>query len=585
MAQKAEGGSGLTPEMRKLLQELGRSQVAYREYGNAGRKDLQLNAHNYADSLRSQAQGMGFDLTPYSAQNQFGNNFESWYSPANQGPAGKYDASKDGQSLRPETKPATSSAGPTTNKGPAAPDAPAAGPTTTPLPSSQFKGLGGGQGATQIDWNAITGRATRDAHLQVGNLAQQANQGYDRFASEGNAQIQALQAMYTGQYRQNAEATQLSARDAVQRSASRGFLSSGISADAEQKANLRGEQMRMDLAAQESGQVGQISDRIHQAGQQRNDTLANLSAQEQALIGQLSDQYGQRAIDNNFRQQGQDTQTALSLLGMDTQVNQFNQGMSWDKDKFGQQLNFDKTKWSDQVGQFNQQLAEQIAARLASTQFGYDQLGMQSIWHQNDSQFQRDQLGYQDSWHKTDSQFQRDQLGYQDKWNTWDNNYKTNSLDIQRNGQSADKTWRENQLTLQRDQFNADNWFKGAARYDSQNDKSFAQGQITSKYMDEADWMMAQLKSGNPDPQLAAKGIGNANDIVRWYGDRSMKITSEGGNMSDLLKYIRQRSGTTTPGGPSVNPPGNPFGNPSGNPVTDPKKDPMGYRLNPWGYR
>jgi hypothetical protein len=77
--------------------ELGRAQQAYKQYGTAGRADLQKGASTYADKLRLEAKAGGVDLSGEGNKNAYGTDYTKSYTGAT---AGAYDPTKAGQVQR-----------------------------------------------------------------------------------------------------------------------------------------------------------------------------------------------------------------------------------------------------------------------------------------------------------------------------------------------------------------------------------------------------------------------------------------------------------------------------------------------------
>lgn len=443
------------------------------------------------------------------------------------------------------------------------------GTQTTSLPSDSSIGQGVLAPGTPVDMDAIQARARRDAQMQVDALRQKAEQGAGRYKAEGEAMIQALRAMYATQYAQNAINTEMGGRNAVQRQASRGFLSSGLAQDAEQKAYNAGEQQRMGLVAQETGQVGQINSGIMRSQSELQDMLNALAEREQGLQGQLSDQYLSQERDFGLRERGLDSQNALALMGMDQRYNEFNQGLSWDKDKFGQQMGFQQQQNQQQFGLQQKQLAENIAARMAQNSYQRDYMGMQDQWQNNSNQLQRDQMSQQNS------QFGQD-LGF--RQSQWGQQY---SLDQQRMAEAiAAREWQQNQQGSD----NALGWAKLKADQDLENRRlslderglNMAGQNATAGWMSHAQQLMRKAQGGDFDARAALgmnEGQGyNMSNLLGYYQKQQPMISAEGADMQALLDYIYRLHGQSMPNmGQGPRNKQNPYAN---------MMDPLGYYTN-----
>lgn len=529
----------LDEETAAVLRELGRAQTAYKEYGAAGRTDLQANAHTYAEQLRADAQKKGIDLSRYGTENQWGRNYEQYWTG---GTAGNYDPSKPGLvTTQSQSAPVSQSggqiAGPVTPTG-------ASQPTTNPLPSSTSLGQQASAAgrANPLNWGAIRSRARTDANLQVEMLRQQAQQNFGRFQSEGTSQVDKLRAMYAPQYRQNELNTMAAARSAVQGAANRGFFASGLSQNADEQARLEGERQRMAMQGQENAQVGEIENRINLARQELGDTLQNLSGREAQLIQSLINQYGtdERNYDLQNRQLSADV--ALRLMGLDQNFNQFNQSLSWDQSKFGQQLNQSNSQF-DRTMQFNQE----------GRQLEYGDRAAQRAWQTGENTAQRTWTGTENQKNR-DFQISESALDRQNRIDLANLDAKTR-MELQ----TAAQSWQAGQASLDRadsrsrwmietglramwqsqeNQFKQDQfqWQKD----ESQADRTLRTNAANSQWMAFAD---QALQSGTWK---------SLDDAVRALNSHSGRIISDGASMDQLYSYVKKRLGGGSSGEPSM---------------------------------
>jgi hypothetical protein len=465
-------------------------------------------------SLSSLVQG-NIAKTGVTAQNAFGQNAVQ--------PLG----------YNPNSAPSTVPGGTPVTPGPAAPLA-----NRLPSDTNMGRSIQNYTGPT-LDRAAINGRASRDARMQLDALRQQANTGANRFKSEGTSQIDALHAMFAPQYAQNQQATDMASRSALQTQASRGFLVSGMAENAQRQAMLSGERDRMGLAAQETGQVGQIQNRISQSQQELQDTLNSLSGREQDLTGQLADKYSQQDFNNGLQVNQLNSQNTLAMMGMDNSYNQFMGNLNWDKDKFGQTMGFQQSQANTQNDLNNRSLAEQIAARQSGNQLSRDQMNQQNQQWQGDNTLQRDQMGQQNNQFNTE----------------WTN---------RNNWQNSDNSFRDRQLTEQtaaREQSANDplgwarlNAEKGWHQQDAalnERGLNMSEKNATADWMTQTDTLTARAKSGDP-AALQALGIQdpsqfNVNTLLNYYGSKSPLISSEGANYNSLIDYIYSRNGAQRP--------------------------------------
>lgn len=425
-------------------------------------------------------------------------------------------------------------------------------PPTSALPSQSGMGqqLLNNQ-MPQIDYDGIMARASREASSQINNLRRQAQTNASRYQSEGQAQIAALREMYGRQYAQNEEDTEMGARSALMRQAARGFSTGGMTMDAELRARLAGEDARMNLAAQETGQVGEINSRILQSQRELQDMLQSLAGQENDLMQQLADRYTDQERGFGLQQAGLNSSNILALMGMDQGYNQFMQGMQWDKDKFAQQLNWDQTQFQGTQQMEQARLAEAIASRQAQNGLANRELDLRNSWQQSDDTFRRDQMTQQGS------QFDRE-LGMRDKWWQGDNDLAGRQLaeaiaarqsrDAMQ-GSSNDLGWA--QLLYQKQRDDAD-------RTLDERGLNLAQKNSTANWMNHYETLRARAQAGDPDALtslgLQAGGQASINDYLSYYQSRNPLISSEGADYEALVDYIYRRYGLQRPNPTSPGP-------------------------------
>lgn len=424
-------------------------------------------------------------------------------------------------------------------------------PPSSALPSQSPLGQQLMNPVPELDWAAIRSRAKREASSQIGALRSQATTNAARFKSEGEAQVAALQAMYAQQYAQNAENTDMGARQALMRQASRGFTSGGMTADAELRARLAGEEARMGLAAQESGQVGEINNRINMSQQELSDMLQSLTSQEQSLIQQLTDRYADQERGYGLQLAGLNSSNILAMMGMDQSYNQFTQGMQWDKEKFGQQLSWDKQQFMGTQQMEQARLAEAIAARQAQNGIANRELDLRNQWWEGDDTFRNRQLDSQNSQFDTE-------WGLRDKWWGGDNALAQRQLAesiaarqsrdaLQQNGDALG--WAQLEYQRQRDEANRALDTRGL---------DLAQKNSTANWMSHYESLVNLARSGDPDA-LISLGLqpgqqASMNDYLKYYSTRNPLISSEGADYEALLDYIYRRNGMQRPNPTSPGP-------------------------------
>lgn len=420
----------------------------------------------------------------------------------------------------------------------AAPAQPAA-PPTTPLPSSQFNPSQYTQ--PSIDWNGIRNRATSETDLQLAYLREQAGTQLGRYKTSAQNALGTLRSQYAPQYQNIREGTELSARDALQRSAARGFMNSGLATDAELKARLAGQEAHTNLKGQELAATNAIQNQILQAEQEYNDTMGGLDQRRGDMIQQLIDRYGQQMLDNDFRERNMSSQLALQLLGMDTDWQKFQQGMDWDKNRYAQDDAWRREQWGGQMGLQQAGLAEQIAARMAQEQLTRDQMAQSGQQWRQQFDFNRDQTGVDNAFRQGQFDWQKEQAGI-------DNAFRRDQFSWQQGRAANDDALGWAQLGLQQQQHAMQNSWKEREFAMQDKQLSMAGKQMTAQYMQEIDDIL-----NNPNrPDVMSMGLNNPQALLAHIQQRGLKIANEGADLQSLVDYINIRTGnpTTSTSGP-----------------------------------
>jgi hypothetical protein len=324
--------------------------------------------------------------------------------------------------------------------------------------------------------------------------------------------------MYAPQYEQNRLNTVSSAKSAVQNAANRGFFASGLSADAEMRANLDGERQRMALQGQENAQVGQIYNRVNLAGQELNDTLFNLTGREGQLAQSLRSSYLNDERNFDLQNRGLSSDIALRLLGMDQSSDQFNRGLNWDMNKFGQQLGENAT---------------------------------QRAWQSGENQAQRDWTGTQNQQNRV----------WQGEQSALDRQNRIDLANLDANTrmqlQTAQQAWQSGQASLDR----ADSQYRWQietglkAKWQMEQQK-FDQDQFQWRKDESAADRTLRVQAANSqwmafaDQAIQAGQWKSLDDAAKALDSYTGRIVSDGADMSSLYDYIKRRMGGSTSSSP-----------------------------------